>query len=191
MGLDAPRASWGGHRRGCLMRMWGSACAARHRSRSRQPRAERWVAARCSGVAFCVCVCFFFIVLFFFNLYGAARGAGSSGGEAHEEEEGHVGLAERPRAIPLSAPELRPRARGPAHHGPQLRTALPAAGGPRPPADLWLWVNTRLVNLPLASFLGSSRRNKGSEGEGVQGTSALQSAWGGGRAPPSLPQGGA
>lgn len=139
----------------------------------------------------CVCVCFFFIVLFFFNLYGAARGAGSSGGEAHEEEEGHVGLAERPRAIPLSAPELRPRARGPAHHGPQLRTALPAAGGPRPPADLWLWVNTRLVNLPLASFLGSSRRNKGSEGEGVQGTSALQSAWGGGRAPPSLPQGGA
>lgn len=139
----------------------------------------------------CVCVCFFFIVLFFFNLYGAARGAGSSRGEAHEEEEGHVGLAERPRAIPLSAPELRPRARGPAHHGPQLRTALPAAGGPRPPADLWLWVNTRLVNLPLASFLGSSRRNKGSEGEGVQGTSALQSAWGGGRAPPSLPQGGA
>lgn len=139
----------------------------------------------------CVCVCFFFIVLFFFNLYGAVRGAGSSGGEAHEEEEGHVGLAERPRAIPLSAPELRPRARGPAHHGPQLRTALPAAGGPRPPADLWLWVNTRLVNLPLASFLGSSRRNKGSEGEGVQGTSALQSVWGGGRAPPSLPQGGA
>lgn len=140
----------------------------------------------------CVCVCAFSsLFCFFFNLYGAARGAGSSGGEAHEEEEGHVGLAERPRAIPLSAPELRPRARGPAHHGPQLRTALPAAGGPRPPADLWLWVNTRLVNLPLASFLGSSRRNKGSEGEGVQGTSALQSAWGGGRAPPSLPQGGA